>query len=101
MQVDTRHNPDQQLRDVLHIIATHPETEPCITLILQAAIQFTGAAGAAFRSINSSEITLGNAPNLDLDFESLTKSESMAFNSKDNLLICPVRAEDRLAGVMW
>jgi signal transduction histidine kinase len=101
MQVDTRHNPDQQLRDVLHIIATHPETVPCITLILQTAIQFTGATGAAFRSSNSPEITIGNVSTLDLDFESLSQSESMTFNSKEKLLICMIRSEDRLAGVMW
>ncbi|MEO8395138.1 MAG: hypothetical protein ABI700_19230, partial [Chloroflexota bacterium] len=90
MQVDTRHNPDQQLRDVLHIIATHPETEPCITLILQTAVQFTGAIGAAFRSLNAPEITVGKTTNLDLDFDSVAQPESMTFNSKAKLLTCPI-----------
>src|SRR5215216_273427 len=101
MQVDTRHNPDQQLRDVLHIIATHPETEPCITLILQAAVQFIGAVGAAFRSPNSPEITVGKITSLDPDFAFVGQPESVTFNSKENLLVCPVLSEGRLVGMMW
>ena len=101
MQVDTRHNPDQQLRDVLHIIATHPETEPCITLILQAATQFTGAIGAVYRSPNSPEITVGKPANFDLDFASVAQLESMTFDSKANLLTCPIRIGKRFVGVMW
>ena len=101
MQVDTRHNPDQQLRDVLHIIATHPETEPCITLILQTAVQFTGAAGAAYRSPQQPPIMVGEAAPLAPDFEAGASSEKPMFDSASNLLICPVHIADRLMGVLW
>jgi len=100
MQVDTRHNPNQQLRDVLHIIATHPETEPCITLILQTAAQFTGATGAAYYSLHQTTITVGEAAALDVDFETAATLDAPLFDSVGHFLICPVRNPDRMLGVM-
>ncbi len=101
MQVDTRHNPDQQLRDVLHIIATHPETEPCVTLILQAAAQLTGATGAAYRALKISPLMVGEIPQPELELGSAAAFDSATFDSNSNLLICPIRSANRLIGVMW
>ena len=58
--------PYQQIRDVLHAIAISPDTETCVNLILNTALQITGAAGAAFYSFNEPIIAmaLGEAPDL-------------------------------------
>lgn len=76
MQVNTKHNTNQQLRDVFHMIATQTDTHACVFSILESAMHIAGAVGAAFRASGdesssqavgvSSEIDYAAAADLDL-----------------------------------
>src|SRR5664279_261701 len=102
MQVKTRQTYNQQLRELLHIIASTRETEPCISLILQMAAQLVGAAGAAFLSTGDpvTVIAVGETADYGLNLETLAKVKSAKVDPKTGALICPVRAGDQFWGAL-
>ncbi len=101
MQVNTRHDFEQQLRDVLHVLATHTETGPCVSLILQTALDIAGAAGAAFRSFGDDALALTVGDSADLDPEVVSRLDFAAFDPSSGALVCPVRDGQALLGVLW
>ena len=108
MQVNTRHNYEHQLRDILHIIATTFESEPCVSLILQTALQSTGAAGAAYQSFVEPilNVTLGESAVIGLDNQALANllKDSPILeraNLPKHLLICSVGTAKERFGVFW
>ncbi len=102
MQVDTKHS-DYQLRGVLHAIATQPQIEPCINLILQAALDQTDAVGAAFHSSDSLalNVAVGTSEMGGLDFTTLPdQPDALQYFAEGRLLAQSVRVPDRYYGVL-
>ena len=103
MRVNTTQDHDWQLRDLLHVIATTPDFEATISLILQAALQLTGAAGAAFRSLGDPAVAIqvGDLSGFDLDIAPATSPDFTALDSVPGALVCSVSSGDQLLGVLW
>ncbi len=102
MQVNTRHDYNRQLRDVLHIIATHPETEPCVSLILQTALQISGVISASFNSSVEPifQLSLGDPPSLDAaQIAQLQAGENTV--ADHSVLAFPLRSGNETCGLMW
>ncbi|MEP7291271.1 MAG: ATP-binding protein [Chloroflexota bacterium] len=103
MQVNTTNTHDRQLRDLLHIIAVTTDFETCVSLVLQTALQITGASGAAFRSLNAPLITVraGDLSTLNLDAMPVGTPEFTALDSVPGALVCAVASGETLLGVLW
>lgn len=69
MRVNIMQDHDRQLRDLLHGIATTPDYETALSLILRTALELTPASGAAFRSAGASPVTVqaGNLSGIVFD----------------------------------
>ncbi len=102
MQVNAKPSPEQQLRDLLHVIAATPEPEACITRLLHASLPLTGAAGAAFRLAGTPAVmmTAGDISGIRLDSLPAAAPDFTALNSLPGALVCPVRSSDQLLGVL-
>ncbi|MFN8451476.1 MAG: hypothetical protein U0521_23540 [Anaerolineae bacterium] len=48
--MNTKPNTSQQLREVLHVIATQAETDACVSSLLEFAMHIGGVVGVAFGS---------------------------------------------------
>ncbi len=102
MQVDTKHS-DYQLRGVLHAIAAQPQVQPCIRLILQAALDQTGAAGAVFYASDdlALNVAVGASEVGGFDLTKLPDQlASLQYFAEGRLLAQPVRVPDRYYGVL-
>jgi signal transduction histidine kinase len=94
--------PFQQIRDVLHTIAISPDTETCVNLILQTALEITGAAGAAFYSFNEPIIAmvLGEAPDLGVHLFVNRSDDFVLLASSPKMALCPLRAGGKQIGML-
>lgn len=101
MQVDTRHHPEQLLRDMLRDIATHPEAETAVTLILQTALRLCGAAGAAFQAAGAAPLTLAVGAALPPDRPAGETLTEPTYDAGRQLLTAPVRAGGDYCGTLW
>ncbi|HVU12447.1 MAG TPA: HAMP domain-containing sensor histidine kinase [Phototrophicaceae bacterium] len=97
MQIKTQ---QKQLHDVLHMIATHPNAEPCIALILQMAQQAAHGASVSFISFVDPLLSAGDSLDFDLDSDTLEQIDGMSVDSETATLLCPVREEDELLGAL-
>ncbi len=94
--------PYQQLRDVLHSIATNTDSEACVNLILQTAVQVTGATGAAFYSFNEPVIakSVGEAPDLGIHLFINRSDDFVLIDSAPKMALCPLRVGDKQTGML-
>jgi signal transduction histidine kinase len=94
--------PYQQIRDVLHAIAISPDTETCVNLILNTALQITGAAGAAFYSFNEPIIAmaLGEAPDLGVHLFVTRSDDFVLLDSSPTTALCPLRSGGKQIGML-
>ncbi len=100
MQVNTKHG-DYQLRGVLRAIAIQPQTQPCISLILQAALDQTDAVGAAFHTNGdlALNVMVGVTKVDGFDLEALPDHENALRSFVDGrLLVQPVRVPNGYYG---
>lgn len=92
---------DRQLRDLFHLIAVNPEYEPAIAAILKTSRQIFGAAGAAFRSVDPDVmVKMGKLGRVDLEMPRGTPDFTID-DSTPGVLICSVRSDEALLGVLW
>ena len=98
MQVNARQT---QLRDVLHTIASNSDLEPCVSSILDAALQgIDHASGAGLRSFESPSfsLTVGDITDPNLDAGTTASLDFAMFNAP--LIACPIRTNDQVLGVL-
>ncbi|MCC6805405.1 MAG: PAS domain-containing protein [Anaerolineae bacterium] len=89
----------QQLRDMLHTIATQADTPACVTALLEFTLPIAGAVGAGFRASGGDAVTIGERPEIDLgDVSSLGFAE---IDPVSGAVVCPVRQDANLLGVLW
>lgn len=101
MQVNARHHTNQQLRDVLHIVATQPDAGTCVSSILQIALQIGGVVGAAFRSAEPGAISaaVGDSSPLEVEAAAL---DFASIDPASGALVCAVADDDGSPlGVLW
>ncbi len=97
MQIKTR---QKQLHDVLHIIATHPNAQSCISLILRVAQQAANGASVSLVSFADPHLSAGNPLDFDLDIETVERLDAMAIDSASAALLCPLRDGNDLFGAL-
>jgi signal transduction histidine kinase len=101
MQVNTKHNVNQQLRDVLHVVATQSDTHACVSMLLEFSMQIGDAVGAAFRSPGEGELAITTGLSADIDVDEAVALNFAAVDLVSGALVCPVRQGEQLLGVLW
>lgn len=101
MQVNTKHNANQQLRDVLHTIATQVDTRACITALLDYTLSVGGAVGAGFLESGADAVAVTVGDSVHVDFDDAAVLGFAETEPVSGAVVCKIRQDSELLGVLW